>query len=679
MIHCNPACKHETEPFNGTLRSGCEAMDPLLPNYHERGYLLMVNYARMFKKHYENSYSFLFDKGCGRGVNHPLWETAGASEEARFSSQTTRDCTAYVRPHDTCSDYCYTYANDTRSVYKPIDGCGGGPRSLFFQESLKEEYKKLHGDRKIHFNAEAVCFNSFPCADLGHCNIINKQNRFFMGVGRAGDKPGAHVWAYLKAVRTWEVGRDDQYHKHLAYWKKNEDALYRVPVASHFDLCHLKRNCWWSTEGQTIVFMATYAHFDEKWGNATLHYQGQQYLMAERHTTEETPALNGTHFAIFEKDFPWPDNCESYYFDIESSSGKVYRFPEDPKYTFVTTGHGCNKNHYYEIAPGNTTADYCPGMPISFASNRPTMFPTPVKIRTPIPPRFANRKASVRGDPHFMTWFGVHYDFHGICDLVLLYNPAFRNNLGMHIHIRAKKTRRWSFVSAAAIQIGRDILEVVGGKVKNSYWFNGSKGRKITAKKEKLQIAIAGHPISFKRVNSKLREFKIDIGAEQNINFQIWNKMLSVHINGAIDRDFDGSLGMLGLFETGDKIARNGFTNIEDSNLFGLEWQVRPTDPMLFHSIEGPQLPDKCKIASAIDMRRRLSESGISTNGADNACSRVPKEDRDLCIFDVIATNNKDAAEPYYSNDTQQVQIRAKSPMSKTRGFFHINSSPVNV
>ena len=70
---------------------------------------------------------------------------------------------------------------------------------------------------------------------------------------------------------------------------------------------------------------------------------------------------------------------------------------------------------------------------------------------------------AVFGDPHFKTWAGEFYDFHGVCDLVLIKNPEFKNGLGMHIHLRTTRTRMWSYVSSAAIRIGEDILEVIGG------------------------------------------------------------------------------------------------------------------------------------------------------------------------------------------------------------------------
>lgn len=87
----------------------------------------------------------------------------------------------------------------------------------------------------------------------------------------------------------------------------------------------------------------------------------------------------------------------------------------------------------------------------------------------------------VSGDPHFKTWSGRTYDFHGHCDLVLLHAPRFgsslhdgttntnsdeddesnKNKTGLSIHIRSSPFQEiLSYVSATAMRIGNDIVEV---------------------------------------------------------------------------------------------------------------------------------------------------------------------------------------------------------------------------
>lgn len=40
------------------------------------------------------------------------------------------------------------------------------------------------------------------------------------------------------------------------------------------------------------------------------------------------------------------------------------------------------------------------------------------------------------GDPHFKTWGGKWYDYHGQCDLVMLKIPEFEPDMGLDIHVR---------------------------------------------------------------------------------------------------------------------------------------------------------------------------------------------------------------------------------------------------
>ena len=74
------------------------------------------------------------------------------------------------------------------------------------------------------------------------------------------------------------------------------------------------------------------------------------------------------------------------------------------------------------------------------------------------------------GDPHFKTWRGQHFDYHGECDLVLLHSSAFESGLGLDVQIRAKICHHASYISGAALRIGKDFLEVESQGV---YWLNG--------------------------------------------------------------------------------------------------------------------------------------------------------------------------------------------------------------
>jgi len=250
------------------------------------------------------------------------------------------------------------------------------------------------------------------------------------------------------------------------------------------------------------------------------------------------------------------------------------------------------------------------------------------------------------GDPHIKTWSGAKYDFHGVCDLVLLLNPSFKNGVGLDIHLRTKQTRSWSYVSSVAVRIGEDTLEVMGGAAENRYWFNGLQGQNVPTDSV-LPITVSGYPINFRQVTAKSREFEIQLGVEQKIIIQTWNAFVRVNLSGVRSEEFAESLGLMGTFPTGLKMARDSNTIIDDADDFGQEWQVLPSEPKLFHDVDGPQAPEKCEIPSRVDMRRRLAESSISMEEAKLACSRVSDEDQDVCIFDVMATNDVNVAGAY--------------------------------
>lgn len=250
----------------------------------------------------------------------------------------------------------------------------------------------------------------------------------------------------------------------------------------------------------------------------------------------------------------------------------------------------------------------------------------------------------VTGDPHFRTWSGESYDFHGACDLVLLKNEHFDKSVGMDIHIRNKKMRgMFSYVDSAAVRIGDDTLEVKGGK-DGGFWLNGEEGANI----DSTVSLVSKFPLVIKKLSEKSRQFIINLGDEEAIVITTWNAMVRVSIKDASSENFGKSTGLMGTFYTGEKIGRDGITNIDDFIMFGQEWQVLPTEVKLFHEIGGAvQSPARCEIPSMSKMRRRLGDASVTVGEAEMACSRVDPAESELCIFDVIASNDKDLAGAY--------------------------------
>jgi von Willebrand factor type D domain len=242
------------------------------------------------------------------------------------------------------------------------------------------------------------------------------------------------------------------------------------------------------------------------------------------------------------------------------------------------------------------------------------------------------------GDPHFATWDGGKFDFHGECDLVFVQDPGFRNGLGLDIHVRTKIVRNWSYIDVAVVKIGKDVLEFKGGDDEH-YWINKVSYDGTPANK------IGDFNVDYKRTSSKQREMTLDLGEGLTINIKSYKTMVGVTIVGGSKVDFEKSVGLTGEFGTGRKIGRDGRV-ITDPNEFGQEWQVRAEDGLFFRTLEGPQFPlEQCKMPSSFqgaERHRRLGESTARLQAAEKACAHKisDPEEFDNCVFDVLLTED---------------------------------------
>lgn len=257
------------------------------------------------------------------------------------------------------------------------------------------------------------------------------------------------------------------------------------------------------------------------------------------------------------------------------------------------------------------------------------------------------RRGGSNGDPHFKTWAGGKYDFHGACDLVLLDNKSFENGKGMTIQIRTKMNTSWSFIESAVLRIGNSTLELRGGKDGGAkYWIDGED--KTDSLKDGDTFLISGFQTKMRVINANMMRFSIDLGHGDMVSLENFKTFVAVNAHAKSDR-FMGSLGLMGSFPEGKKVARNGTTILEDADAFGQEWQVLSSEPMLFHKAEGVQHPEKCTMPDMTTKksRRRLGEVIITEEEASIACTHANQDDVDACIFDVLATNDKEMAGAY--------------------------------
>jgi len=244
------------------------------------------------------------------------------------------------------------------------------------------------------------------------------------------------------------------------------------------------------------------------------------------------------------------------------------------------------------------------------------------------------------------TWSGTYYDFHGQCDMVLLKNPNFEQSRAMEIHIRTKTQYEYSYIEALALQIGDEILEVGGH---GNYMINGVLG----TTDDNLPEKFAGYPMSVKKSDKKTHIYQIQTTKDELIEIKTFKQWVSISIVNPTEAHFGQSTGMMGEYETGRALARDGTTvlniqNQEDVMTLGQEWQVRDSDVRLFETNDrAPQFPEHCQMPRfSTALKRRLEQSNISQQAAEEACSHLSNaQERSNCEYDVIASGDLDMAQ----------------------------------
>ena len=274
-------------------------------------------------------------------------------------------------------------------------------------------------------------------------------------------------------------------------------------------------------------------------------------------------------------------------------------------------------------------------------TNKPTDAPTDKPTaapETPVVTTEAPQTSMTGGDPHFQTWTGNKFDYHGECDLVFLHHPEFAQGLGLRVHLRTTRVNYFSYIETIAIQIGKDVLEF-NNDLEN-YLINGKKVEDASVGSTQ---SLAGYDV--RRFRSAI-SVRLDQSKENNSNAHI--DLIGhkpgfpyIKVDGKGTDIFVGALGMLGDYTTGNMVARDGATVAQDPTEYALEWQVRDAEPMLFSSTRFPQFPTQCTPPKKM-LGKRLGDSHMRA-AAEKACASW-KEDKEDCIFDVMATRNVNMA-----------------------------------
>ena len=219
--------------------------------------------------------------------------------------------------------------------------------------------------------------------------------------------------------------------------------------------------------------------------------------------------------------------------------------------------------------------------------------------------------------------------------MILTKSAKFWMGIGFEIQIRTEIRFDWSFISAVAVKIGNDVLEV---QSKAAYYLNGVQSAELPG-------ALSTFPVTTKDHGEKRHMFEVSLRDMGTVVIKVYGDFLAVTVKNAHANNFGDSVGLMGSFE-GKLIGRDRYTEFHDTNLYGLEWQVQDSETMLFKDIKGPQFPAMCNMPSHQLSRRRLAEEGmISMADAERACRFWPIAARESCIYDTLSTGDLGMAE----------------------------------
>lgn len=145
------------------------------------------------------------------------------------------------------------------------------------------------------------------------------------------------------------------------------------------------------------------------------------------------------------------------------------------------------------------------------------------------------------GDPHYRTWSGNSFDFHGGCDLVFLKNPNFHNGMGMEVHLRTKIKTWWSYIESAVLQIGSHTLQLKGGDKSILYWIDGTDGQELFDGEASLGV----FAVKFRRINDHQSSVRVDLGKGNAVSLETFKEFVRVNVKAKTPDAFQGSGGLM--------------------------------------------------------------------------------------------------------------------------------------
>ena len=165
---------------------------------------------------------------------------------------------------------------------------------------------------------------------------------------------------------------------------------------------------------------------------------------------------------------------------------------------------------------------------------------------------------------------------------MLLDAPDYAKGLGVRIHIRTKQMYEYSFIETAALKLGDDLIEISSWGI---YSVNGVDSANLPAVLSDALTLTRQEVMDADGTSNKRHQYTIEVPfSKEIIHVNTFKNMVSVKIVNATRESFGTSQGMMGRFEDGKKMARDGQSELSDAVEFGQEWAVLDTEPQLFVS-----------------------------------------------------------------------------------------------
>jgi len=207
----------------------------------------------------------------------------------------------------------------------------------------------------------------------------------------------------------------------------------------------------------------------------------------------------------------------------------------------------------------------------------------------------------------------------------------------MIIQIRTKIRRYYSYIKNLVIKVGEEHFEIEERKGSGvNFYYNGNSYDQPLTTFAGYRVRKVENATWCKDKCSETEILNFDFEEFGSVEVGNWAGFLHMKMNVQPPAYHD-SVGLLGKYGETGFVARNG-TILQSANLYGKDWQVLDTEPMLFHDSRQPQHPEQCIMPKA-NYRRFVHNE--NSQMAERVCSHLSGSLLDMCIFDVKATGDE--------------------------------------